>query len=228
MLLSKGFVFDVDGTLVDSNDAHAHAWRHAFMEAGLAVGFEPIRRLIGKGSDKLLAELTGLDADSPRAKGLAACKTEIFTAYYLPRLKPFPHARDLLVFLSNHDIKLAVATSASPEELDALLDVVKVRDMLDVKVTGEDAGRSKPDPDPVSCALRKLGLKPLDCVMVGDTPYDAAAAKAAGVRFIGLRCGGWRDSDLQPAMGVYSAPADLLKTLRAKQQPQKVVTEKLL
>ena len=212
MLLSKGFVFDVDGTLVDSNDAHAHAWRHAFMEAGLAVGFEPIRRLIGKGSDKLLAELTGLDADSPHAKALAARKTEIFKAHYLPRLKPFPQARELLIYLKNHEIKLAVSTSASPDELQTLLGVINSGELFNVKVTGEDAARSKPDPDPVSCAVRKLGLKPLDCVMVGDTPYDAAAAKAAGVRFIGLRCGGWRDSDLQPAMGVYSAPADLLKT----------------
>ena len=219
----KGFVFDVDGTLIDSNDAHAHAWRHAFLEGGLDIGFEPIRRLLGKGSDKLLAELTGLRPDSPRAKALAERKTQIFKAHYLPRLKPFPHARDLLAHLRDRKIKLAVATSASPDELDALLEVVKARELFEIKVSAEDAGRSKPDPDSVSCALRKLALKPADCVMVGDTPYDAAAAKAAGVRFIGLRCGGWRDADLQPAIAVYSAPAQLLRELKVSTREEDVL-----
>jgi phosphoglycolate phosphatase-like HAD superfamily hydrolase len=105
-------------------------------------------------------------------------------------------------------LRLAVATSASPNELEALLAIVGAGDFFDAKITGEDAGRSKPDPDSVSCAVRKLRLTPSDCVMVGDTPYDAAAARSAGVAFIGLRCGGWRDADLQPA-NVYSGPGEL-------------------
>jgi phosphoglycolate phosphatase-like HAD superfamily hydrolase len=105
-------------------------------------------------------------------------------------------------------LRLAVATSASPNELEALLAIVGAGDFFDAKITGEDAGRSKPDPDSVSCAVRKLRLTPSDCVMVGATPYDAAAARSAGVAFIGLRCGGWRDADLQPA-NVYSGPGEL-------------------
>ena len=214
MIAAKGFVFDVDGTLIDSNDGHAHAWRHAFLEAGLPIGFERIRRLIGMGSDKLLAELAGIDADSPRGRALSAHKTGIFRSHYLPRLKPFPQARALLVHLKSKATKLAVATSASPEELEALLEVVEAAHIFDAKITAEDVGRSKPDPDSVSLAVRKLGLKPIDCVMVGDSVYDTEAARRAGVRFIGLRCGGWRDTQLQPAIAVYSGPAELLQAIK--------------
>jgi HAD superfamily hydrolase (TIGR01509 family) len=170
--------------------------------------------LIGKGSDKLLAELAGIDADSPSGRALSARKTGIFRSHYLPRLKPFPQARALLIHLNTRATKLAVATSASPEELDALIEVVKAGHVFDVKITAEDAGRSKPDPDSVSLAVRKLGLKPVDCIMVGDTPYDSEAARRAGARFIGLRCGGWRDPQLQPAIAVHSGPAELLQAIK--------------
>lgn len=220
MTAAKGFVFDVDGTLIDSNDAHAQAWQHVCLEAGLAIGLQQIRRLIGKGSDRLLAELTGIDLHSSRGQQLSTRKTGIFKAHYLPHLKPFPRARDLLLHVKQSGAKLAVATSASPDELDALLAIVKAGQLFDVKVTGEDAGSSKPDPDSVSCAVRKLGLKPAQCVMAGDTPYDAAAARSAGVAFIGLRCGGWRDRELHPAIAVYSAPAELLQALQKKAESE--------
>jgi HAD superfamily hydrolase (TIGR01509 family) len=217
---AKGFVFDVDGTLIDSNDAHAHAWQHAFLEAGPSTGFEQIRRLIGKGSDKLLAELAGIELHGPRGQQLSARKTEIFKAHYLPHLKPFPQARELLLHVKQYGTKLAVATSASPHELDALLAIVKAEHLFEVKITGEQAGSSKPDPDSVSRAVSELGLRSAQCVMVGDTPYDAAAARRAGVAFIGLRCGGWRDGELQPAIAVYSTPAELLKALQKKAESE--------
>ena len=216
MTSAKGFVFDVDGTLIDSNDAHAHAWQHAFLEAGLAIGFEPIRLLIGKGSDKLLAELAGVDLHSPRGEQLSARKSELFKSHYLRRLKPFAQAAELLLYLKRGGVKLAVATSASPAELDDLLAVARAGRVFDVKVTAEDARASKPDPDSISRAVRNLGLKPAQSVMVGDTPYDANAARRASVAFIGLRCGGWRDKELQPAIAVYSGPADLLRALQKK------------
>lgn len=220
MTADKGFIFDVDGTLIDSNDAHAHAWQHALLEARLAIGFEPIRRLIGKGSDKLLAELTGIDVRSPRGQQLSARKTELFKSHYLPRLKPFAQAAELLRYLKRGGARLAVATSASPAELDDLLALLRADQVFDVKVTAEDAGASKPDPDSISRAVRNLGLKPAQCVMVGDTPYDAGAARRASVAFIGLRCGGWRDKELQPAIAVYSGPAELLSALQKKAESE--------
>ncbi len=113
-------------------------------------------------------------------------------------------------------MKLAVASSAGKDELDALLDAAHAKRYFDTTTDADDAERSKPDPDIVQAALRKLGLAAERCVLVGDTPYDAQAACKAGVGFIGVRCGGlWRDEDLQPALGVYDGPADLVSAAGA-------------
>src|SRR6187200_2270479 len=91
-----GVLLDVDGTLVDSNDAHAHAWVRALAEAGVTVDFTSVRRLIGKGGDKLLPEVSGIDSESPKGKAISKRRGEIFKADYLPKLRPFPHAEELL------------------------------------------------------------------------------------------------------------------------------------
>ena len=110
-------------------------------------------------------------------------------------------------------MKLAVASSAGKDELEALLDIVGAQKYLDEETGADDAAHSKPDPDIVQAALRKLGLPAARCVLIGDTPYDAQAAARARVAFIGVRCGGWSDRDLQPAIGVYDDPADLLRNV---------------
>jgi HAD superfamily hydrolase (TIGR01509 family) len=200
-----GAIFDVDGTLVDSNDAHAHAFVEAFSERGLEVPFERVRRLIGKGADKLIPELIGR-----YEAAIADRKKAIFKARYLPALRAFPQVETLLAKLRAMGLKLAVASSAGKDELAALLDVAHARPYFDQEANADDAQHSKPDPDIVQAALRRLALSPSRCVMIGDTPYDAEAAHRAGVAFIGVRCGGWDEARLQPALGVYENPADLL------------------
>lgn len=196
----EGVILDVDGTLVDSNDAHAQAFAEA-----LGVPFERVRPLIGKGADQLIPELIGrYDA------ALAQRKKAIFTARFLPRLRAFPKTRDLLQKLKDLGLRLVAASSAGKDELDALLQVAGAQEYLEAQVDADDAAQSKPHPDIVQAALRKLELRAERCVMVGDTPYDAEAAARAGVAFIGLRCGGWRESQLRPALAVYADPAALL------------------
>ena len=203
-----GIVFDVDGTLVDSNDAHARAFVDTFHSFGYEVAFEKVRPLIGTGSDRLIPELIGRYEEA-----VAGRKKTIFLERHLPTVRGFPRVEPLLQTLKAKGFKLAVASSAAKDELDALLALTGARDCFDQQTDAEDVGRSKPDPDVVRVALSKLGLPPDRCVMVGDTPYDAAAARAAGVAFIGLRCGGWGDRDLQPAAGVFRDPADLLANI---------------
>jgi HAD superfamily hydrolase (TIGR01509 family) len=200
-----GVIFDVDGTLVDSNDAHATAFQQAFAEHGFEIPFRKIRGLIGKGSDKLIPELIGRYDEA-----IGERKSEIFKSEFLPRLRPFPGATTLVRRLHAMDIKLAVASSAAKDELDALLGVACVVECFHAKTSTDDAEHSKPDPDIVQTAVRKLGLPASLCLMIGDTPYDAQAACRAGVQFIGLRCGGWPDADLQPSRAVYEDPADML------------------
>jgi HAD superfamily hydrolase (TIGR01509 family) len=117
--------------------------------------------------------------------------------------------RELLQKLTDMGLRLAVASSAGQDELDALLRVAGATEYLEAQSDADDAARSKPDPDIVQAALRKLKLPAARCVMIGDTPYDAEAAAHAGVAFIGLRCGGWGERDLQPALAVYADPAAL-------------------
>ena len=204
-------IFDVDGTLVDSNDAHAHAFVQALRDFGHELAFERVRRLIGKGSDKLVPELIGRHDEA-----LVERKKAIFKARYLAGLRAFPGVEDLLAFLKARGVKLAVASSAGKDELDALLEVAHAARYFEQTADADDAESSKPDPDIVQAALRKLALPPARCVLVGDTPYDAQAAREAGVGFIGVRCGGlWRDEDLQPALAIRDDPADLLRSTHA-------------
>jgi HAD superfamily hydrolase (TIGR01509 family) len=208
-----GIIFDVDGTLVDSNDQHAMAWYDAFQAAGREVPFDSIRRLIGKGSDKLLRELTGLDIDSPEGKALSEECKHIFQDRYLQQVRPFPKSAELVSRLRELGFKLSVASSARRSDLEALLAIAGAPDLLDHSADSKDAAKSKPNPDIVAVALEKLGVPAEQAMMIGDTPYDVEAGTRAGVGVIALRCGGWQDNELKGAKAVYQDPADLLARL---------------
>ena len=193
----EAVILDVDGTLVDSNDAHAQAFAEV-----LNVPFGRVRPLIGMGSDKLMPELIGRYDEA-----LAERKKALFKERYLPGLRPFPRVNELLRKLRDRGMRLAVASSAASDELEPLLQVAGAQDFIEARSQAE---HSKPDPDIVQAAVRTLGLPAGRCVMLGDTPYDAEAAARAGVAFIGLECGGWTAPRLQPALAVRRDPAELL------------------
>src|SRR5581483_2348627 len=126
-----GVILDVDGTLVDSNHQHAMAWYEAFQEAGHDIFYERIRRLIGKGSDKLLKELVGESPDSPAGKAISDSCKRIFKEKYLPQIRPFPKSADLVRVLREGGKKLAVASSARREDLEALLRIAGVPELIE-------------------------------------------------------------------------------------------------
>lgn len=206
----RGVILDVDGTLVDSNDAHAHAWVEALAEHGHTVSFETIRRLVGMGGDNLLPEAAGLEKDSPEGERISERRSEIFKTRYLPTLKAFPKVRDLLLRMHGSGLKLVVASSAQEEELEPLLEIAGASDLLEAATSSSDAQNSKPDPDIVEVALETLGCSPREAVILGDTPYDVQSATKAGIAIIALRCGGWDDSELSGALAIYDDPGDLL------------------
>lgn len=208
--MTTGVILDVDGTLVDSNHQHAMAWYDAFRSAGREIAYEPIRRLIGKGSDKLFPDLTGESLESPAGKAISAECKRIFHEKYLPQVRAFPQARQLVVRLAEDGRQLAVATSARREDLEALLAIAGVPELVEKSTTSKEADRSKPDPDIVKAALARVGTPPRQTVMIGDTPYDIESGARAGVRVVALRCGGWQDNDLQGAVAIYDDPADFL------------------
>lgn len=203
-------LFDIDGTLIDSNGAHAHSWTQALSEHGIAVDVESIRRLVGMGGDKLLPLVAQVSEESEVGRAIAKRKQAIF-ATLLPDLKPTPGARHLVAYLREQHVDVVIATSANDREASQLLERAGIDDLILQRASKDDAERSKPDPDIVRAALARSHARPGTSVMVGDTPYDIEAARRAGISALALRCGGyWTNAALQAADGVFDDPAALL------------------
>jgi HAD superfamily hydrolase (TIGR01509 family) len=206
----KAVLLDVDGTLIDSNDAHAQAWSEVLERNGYPATFERVRELIGKGGDKLVPEVTGLADESHEAKRLSSERSSLFSRVYLPQLRGFPGVPALLQKLHDQGLKLVVASSASEDQLEPLLRACGALPFVDHKTSSDDAKHSKPDADIVHVALRKADCSPGEAVMLGDTPYDVQAAGKAGVPTVALRSGGHSDAALSGALAIYDDVADLL------------------
>jgi HAD superfamily hydrolase (TIGR01509 family) len=205
-----GVILDIDGTLVDSNDAHARAWQDALQAHGYSRSFAEIRCLIGVGGDQMLPVLIGVADQSEEGQELSELRSEIFQTRYLPHLQPFPQARELLLQMRAAGLTLAVSSPAKCAEVEKLLAIANVADLVQDVTAADDVEYAKPAPDIVEAALARLGYSPSAVLMLGDTPYDIEAATRAGVAVIALRCGGWEDADLHDALAIYDDPADLL------------------
>lgn len=203
-------LLDVDGTLVDSNDAHARSWLAALAEVRREVPYGRIRQLIGVGSDKLLVAATGLEPGSMQGNALVERRKKLFLTQYLSSVRAFPGARALLQRFRRDGLRLVVATSAGEAEMSALLALAGASDLVDARTSSDDAERSKPDPDIVQAALRVAGVNAAQALLLGDTPYDVQGARRAGVRTVALTSGGWHHESLGGALAVYRDPADLL------------------
>jgi HAD superfamily hydrolase (TIGR01509 family) len=223
--LLQGIIFDIDGTLVDSNDAHAQSWVDTFAEAGYDVPFETVRPLIGMGGDKLLPKTIGTRHDSEEGKKLGKRRSDIFRRIYLPTLRALDGSRALVQRIRSEGLTPIVATSAKDEELAGLLKAAEVADLMEEKATASDAKRSKPDPDIVEAAIEESGIAAGNLIMIGDTPYDIEAAGKAKVRIIAFRSGGWTDDALSGAKEIYDGPADLLANYQTSLIGQKKVVQ---
>ena len=210
--MPKAAIFDVDGTLLDSVDLHALAWHEAMVRFGHNVSLEQARSQIGKGGDKLIPVFLSEDAQRDHGKELDAWRSEHFKAKYLSLIKPFSAVPDLLQRSRDAGLQIAIASSAKKDELEKYLEIAGVRKLIDEIVSSEDVDESKPAPDIFEAVLKKLAIHGDDAVAIGDTPYDAEAAGKAGVRTIGVLCGGFKESELRKAgcAEIYPGPAALL------------------
>lgn len=209
----KAVLFDVDGTLVDSNDAHADAWVKAFTKHNVAVDWTKVRRCIGMGGDKLMPEVSGLEEESPEGSKIAKDRGEIFKRDFLPAIKPLRDSKALVAAIKKRGYTVVAASSAKKSELTPLLKIAGAEWLMDEKTSSDDAEESKPEPDIVLAALKRADASADEAIMIGDTPYDVAAATRAGVKIIGFRSGGWSDADLDGAIAIYDGPWDLLARL---------------
>ncbi len=211
--MPKAVIFDVDGTLVDSVDLHASAWQDAFAEIGHQIAHGELRSQIGKGGDQLLPVFLSPDEFDERGKALEARRGEILKQRYLGRITAFPDVRALFERIRADGTKIILASSAKSDELAAYKKLAGIADLVDAETSSEDAEKSKPHPDIFEAALAAIpGLAAADAVVVGDTPYDAEAATKAGLRVVGVLCGGFPEAGLREAgcIAIYADPAQLL------------------
>lgn len=205
----QAVLLDVDGTLVDSNDAHAHAWVEAFAERDLEVAWSQVRRMIGMGGDRIVETLTGLPRDSKENEQIGARRSELFRERWLHTVTPFPRTRDFMLLLRSEGYHYAIASAARGEELSALLEIADIADLCEIATTSSDVEESKPEPDIIEAALARLPVARHRTVMIGDTPYDLQSARGANVDMIGVTTGGWTRDALGTCVGIFAGVADL-------------------
>ncbi len=207
----QAVLFDVDGTLVDSNYLHVVTWWEAFAQAGHDVPMARIHRAIGMGSEQLLDALLPADRDRDADSAISAAEAAMYSVYW-SRLRPLPGAAALLRACRKLGLRVILASSANPRELTVLRAALDADDAIDDATSAGDVGRSKPSPDLVEVALERAGATPGEAVFVGDSIWDAQACQRAGVRCVGVLTGGTSESELRDAGAsrVYASPASML------------------
>ena len=208
----KAILFDIDGTLVDSNDMHVLAWEEAFAGIGEKFDRQVVHDQIGKGTDMLVPTLLP-DLDEAAQDKLGDSHSSVFKTKFLGKAKPFPQAHDLLAHAHRNGQKVVLASSASASELDHYLGLLDARELVATTTSSDDVKHTKPAPDIFATALDKLeGISADEVIIVGDTPYDIEAARKCGIAAIALRSGKFSDDVLRNAgaIAVYDDAAALL------------------
>jgi HAD superfamily hydrolase (TIGR01549 family) len=209
-------IFDVDGTLVDSVDSHAQAWQEAFRQSGHEISFDEIRSQIGKGGDQLMPVFLSENEIDERGAQIDEFRSNYLKERLYPQITGFPGVRDLMQTLLARDIAIVLGSSAKKDELSYYKKVCNIDDLIHQETTSDDADRTKPYPDIFVAALKLLPhLLPDQIMVVGDTPYDAVAARKAGLRTVGVLSGGFAEEDLWRAgcLAIFRNPAALLDRL---------------
>jgi HAD superfamily hydrolase (TIGR01509 family) len=206
-------LFDIDGTLVDSNYVHVNAWQRAFHAVGHPVDAWRIHRAIGMGSSQLLSLLLGVAADEVGGK-----VKQLHSDFYQESselLRPFEHARDLVTTLAGRGAKVVLASSAAPDELALLRAILDIDQVVAAITSSENVQVAKPEPEIVEVALDRAQTTAGHAVFIGDAVWDVLAAKQVGVPTIGLLSGGTSAAELTEAgaVAIYDDAAALLRQL---------------
>jgi HAD superfamily hydrolase (TIGR01509 family) len=209
----KAAIFDIDGTLIDTVDLHAEAWVKALRHFGHEIAFPDLRSQIGKGGDQILHGLLPPEVIEKRGDTIKDFRSDLFKREYLHRAHAFPGVRELFERVRAAGQKAVLASSGNADEVETYKRIAGIADLIDSATSSDDAERSKPFPDIFEAALAKLApLMPDEAVVIGDTPYDAEAARKARMKSIGVLSGGFTEQALRDAgcIAVYRDVEDLL------------------
>ncbi|MFC8040914.1 HAD family hydrolase [Paenarthrobacter sp. NPDC057355] len=212
---TRGVLFDVDGTLIDSSYFHAMAWWQAFRREGYDVEMSAIHRCVGMGGDRLIQSLVP-ESTEELQEALKSSHSAVFSTFW-PALRTFDAARDLLAACSEAGLAVGLASSAQDRDLEVSRKLLDAGSSIDAWTSSNDAKESKPAPDILEACLEKLKLTPKDVVFVGDAVWDVKAGSAIGIPVIALTCGGISEAELRDAGAaeVYDNPRHLLENLEA-------------
>jgi HAD superfamily hydrolase (TIGR01549 family) len=209
----KGIIFDVDGTLVDSNDGHARCWQEAFAKFGKEIAYDVIRHQIGKGGDLLVPDL--LNAREMRKFGeeLKEYRGQLYKDKYIDNVKPFPRVRELFETLRSRGVKIALASSANPDEVQYHTELLGVGELLEGSTSKDDAALSKPSPEIFQAALERIGTGPENTLTVGDTPYDILASHRACLAVAAVLSGGFERELLTNAEFLFDDVEEMVREI---------------
>jgi len=199
----QGIIFDVDGTLVDSNDLHADCWVEAFAHFGKRIDRDVVRGQIGKGGDLLVPDLCNAREMQRFGEALKKYRSQLYKETYMPRVKPFPRVRELFEGLRERGIKLALASSANPGEVEYTTQLLGVGELLEGSTSKHDAKFSKPSPEIFRAALDQIGTAVETTMTVGDTPYDVLASHRAALPIAAVLSGGFGREALAKAEWIF-------------------------
>ena len=209
----KAVIFDVDGTLVDTVQLHAHAWADTFKHLGIDVDPQAVAGQIGKGGDQMMPVFVPESRLAADGEAMEQFRSDLYKREYMSRARAFPGVRALFERLKADGKQVAIGSSCKADELGTYLKLANIEGLPDAATTGDDAEHSKPFPDILQAAAAKLGVvDPQQVAVIGDSPFDAQAAVVAGFKPIGVLCGGFREADLRAAgcLEIHDDPEALL------------------
>ena len=201
---ARALLMDVDGTLLDSVDAQAHCWVRALQSFDYPVDYSQVRPRIGMGHDRILHELCGVSAASPRARRLLEVRDQLLRTHYLPWIRARHGAHQFLASMRQSGVRLGAVTSSGRPEALGLLGAGQLLTEFDHVVCRDDASGGKPAPDTLLVALERLRVRPEQALMVASSPHDVTAARAAGVACVGLQNADWPPAVLIGGLRVYA------------------------
>jgi beta-phosphoglucomutase len=198
MIRTRAVLWDMDGTLVDSADYHWQAWHETMAKEGHPITHEQFLSTFGQRNDSILRQWLGEKATPELIQRVGDSKEALYRQYVLERgIEPLPGASDWVRRLHGQGWRQAIASAAPRANIETILEALRCAECFEAIVSAEDVHRGKPDPEVFLVAAAKLGVSPEQCIVVEDAPHGIAAARAAGMKSIGVsRDGGPLNADL--------------------------------